>query len=76
LTEPKGVQMLSHPRQNSTGRTGGRSRGRNLGDLLLLIGRFLGVALLFFLFYVLAHTMVQHRFFRGGEMGPNGHAQQ
>jgi hypothetical protein len=68
--------MLSHPRQNPTERTRRGSSRDGFVDLLFRIGRVVGVAILFFLFYVLMHSMVEHRFFRGGEMGPNGHAQQ
>lgn len=68
--------MLSDSPPDATERTQQKSRGQNLGNLFLRIGRVLGVAVLFFLFYWLAHSMVQHRFFDGGEMGPNGHAQQ
>ena len=36
------------------------------------IGKIMLVAILFFLFFLLAHSMVTHRFFRGGWYNRNG----
>jgi hypothetical protein len=40
--------------------------------LLYQVVRIMFVAVLFFLFYLLAHSMVEHRFFRGGWYNQNG----
>jgi hypothetical protein len=48
----------------------------DIGDIVFRIGRVMFIAVLFFLFYLLAHSMVKHRFFQGGEFGRNGHVVQ
>jgi hypothetical protein len=68
--------MLTDIQPHGTGRERRRASQLNFGSLFLGIGRIIGVAVLFFLFYLLMHSMVEHRFFRGGEMGHNGHLQQ
>jgi len=36
------------------------------------IGKFLFIVVLALLFFLLAHSMVRHRFFRGGWRNPHG----
>ncbi len=36
------------------------------------IGKLLFIVILVILFFLLGHTMVRHRFFRGGWRNPNG----
>lgn len=48
----------------------------DISNILLKIGRVMLIAILFFLFYLLANSMVEHRFFQGGEFGRNGHVIQ
>jgi len=38
----------------------------------MLIGKLLFIAVLAFLFFLLAHSMVRHRFFRGGWSNQHG----
>lgn len=43
-----------------------------IGELLYQVGKVLFVAILFLLFFLLAHSMVSHRFFAGGWYNQNG----
>jgi len=61
-------QSQSHP-PNQTAR---KHKYPALLEAIYRIGSLMFFAGLFFLFYLLAHSMVQHRFFRGGEYHQNG----
>jgi hypothetical protein len=70
------VTMLIHPQTGAAGRMRRRFSQLDISDILFRIGRVMFFAVLFFLFYLLAHSMVEHRFFQGGEFGRNGHVIQ
>ncbi len=60
--------MLTHSQ------TGARRsfRRSDLPTLLINIGKFMLIAILFLLFFWLAHSMAEHRFFEGGWYNRNG----
>jgi hypothetical protein len=70
------VTMLIDSHTGAAGRMRRRVSQLDVINLLLKIGRVMFFAVLFFLFYLLAHSMVTHRFFQGGEFGRNGHVTQ
>jgi hypothetical protein len=62
--------MLTHPQIGSGVR---RSFWRfDVRAVLIGIGKFMFIALLFLLFLWLAHSMAEHRFFEGGWYNRNG----
>jgi hypothetical protein len=59
-------------RLDSTGRGEEKSHERDLPHLLYRVGRVVLVAVLFVSFFLLAQSMVEHRFFQGGRYHANG----
>jgi hypothetical protein len=68
--------MLIDSQTGGAGRMRRRVSQLDISNILLKIGRVMLIAILFFLFYLLANSMVEHRFFQGGEFGRNGHVIQ
>lgn len=57
---------------NSAERGEPNSHPHDLRYLLYRVGRVVLVAILFGSFFMLAHSMVEHRFFEGGRYHANG----
>jgi hypothetical protein len=70
LVGKKGSQMTTH--LDSAERGERKSHGLDLPHLLYRVGRVVFVAALLASFFLLAQSMVEHRFFEGGRYHANG----